>query len=336
MLLADLGATVIKVEALTGDPMRANESAFLACQRGKRSLALDLRNPDSRLIVARLVERADIVHHNMRLPAAARLGLDYDTLRGVKPDLIYGHVSAYGPKGERRDWPGYDQLFQSSTGWERESAGAGNPPTWLRFGMMDHLCAMGSAYALLLALIRRQATGEGSFVASSLLGASLMTMSEIVMRADGSLTPFHRPLNRDQTGVSPGRRILRCRDGWIALVGPDENAKEIEQLAGESCDAAISALKARGFQAVRAREDFSQPFLTDPANLALGLVARYTNPTYGELRHPGAFWSLTDAPLKLERAPPVIGQHSEEVLGEFGFSAAEIDGFLTTRLVRAA
>jgi crotonobetainyl-CoA:carnitine CoA-transferase CaiB-like acyl-CoA transferase len=334
MLLADLGATVIKVEAITGDPMRSNESAFLACQRGKRSLALDLRNPDAKQIVSRLVERADIVHHNMRMPAATRLGLDYDRLRAIKPDLIYGHVSAYGPQGERRDWPGYDQLFQASTGWEKASAGEGNPPTWLRFGMMDHLCATASAYTLILALIRRQMTGEGSAVAASLLGTSIMTMSEVAMRADGSLTAGALPLNSDQSGVSPGRRIVRCRDGWIAVVGEDA---AVEGVADESCETALAMLNARpSVRAVRARDDASRAFLNDEVNNTLGLVARYRHPVYGDLRHPGAFWTMSDVALRLDRAPPTIGQHSIELLDELGFSTEEIETFIAQKLVRAA
>jgi crotonobetainyl-CoA:carnitine CoA-transferase CaiB-like acyl-CoA transferase len=259
------------------------------------------------------------------MPAARRFGLDYETLEAINPRLVYGHVSAYGPRGERRYWPGYDQLFQAQTGWELANAGEGNRPTWLRFGMMDHLCAMSCAFAVLLALLRRDATGGGSQVAASLLGASIFTMSEQLMHADGSLTPPAPPLDRDQTGISPGRRLARCADGWIMLVGPDAEAPASELLAGLEVTRAIAMLRERGFQAVPAREEYGRAFLFDPDKLAHGLVARYPHPIYGELRHPGAFWSIPDAPLRLDRAPPALGQHGAELLDELGFSAEEIE-----------
>jgi crotonobetainyl-CoA:carnitine CoA-transferase CaiB-like acyl-CoA transferase len=138
MLMADLGADVIKVEATTGDPMRWADWPFAGCQRGKRTVALDLKSAASRPALEALVMWADVVHHNLRMPAARRLGLDSASLRSINPDLVFCHTSSYGPIGPRADWPGYDQLFQASCGWERAGAGAGNPPMWHRFGFMDH------------------------------------------------------------------------------------------------------------------------------------------------------------------------------------------------------
>ena len=91
-------------------------------------------------------------------------------MRAVNPDIIYCHASSYGPRGPRADWPGYDQLFQSSCGWEVAGAGEGNPPMWHRLGFMDHLCAMGSLISTLLALYHRDRTGQTQFAAGSLLG----------------------------------------------------------------------------------------------------------------------------------------------------------------------
>lgn len=333
MMLADLGADVVKVEPLTGDPMRSNESAFLGCQRGKRSLAVDLAHPGARAVIARLVSGADIVHHNLRLPSARRFGLDYPDLKAIKPDLVFGHVSAYGPEGDRRYWPGYDQMFQSSAGWELANAGEGNRPVWLRFGMMDHMCAMSLAYGMLLALIRRDRTGEGSQVAASLLGTSMLTMSDLAMRPDGTLTPDPEAMDRDQLGVSPGRRLALCTDGWIAMTGPDDAAPTADELAPLNCDKAIDLLRARGFTAVRVDERGGQAFLFDQANIDRGLVARYRHPTYGELRHPGAFWTIPDAPLALDRAPPALGQHGPYILNEIGFSSEEIARLAEERVI---
>ncbi|MCB2075930.1 MAG: CoA transferase [Rhodobiaceae bacterium] len=318
MLLADLGADVVKVEPPGGDPMRANESAFLGCQRGKRSIELDLRDQRSRPVVRALIEQADIVHHNIRLPTAEKLGLGYEELRAINPRIVFGHVSAYGPVGDRRFWPGYDQLFQASTGWELAHAGSGNRPAWLRFGMMDHLCAASLAFGLLAALYRRERTGEGSEVAASLLGASILTMSEVAMRSDGDLTVRFGDLDSEQTGASPGRRLTRCSDGWIAFAGPDDTAPDRSVTAALPCEAVIECLRERGFAAVRVPQGAGRTFLTDPANEALGLVTRYNHPIYGELRHPGAFWNMGPVRVGSRRAPPMLDQHRGEILAELG------------------
>ena len=221
MLLGDLGADVIKLESLQGDAMRKSaEWSFFGCQRNKRSIAIDLKSPEARTIVERLVKEVDVVHHNQRMPAAKKLGIDYATLRAINPRLIYTHVSSYGPRGPRKDWPGYDQLFQASSGWEYEGAGAGNKPMWHRFGMMDHQAALSSLYGTILALVERERTGEGQFVAASLLGASLLTSSETYLLLDGTLAPYAR-LDSRQMGLGAGDRLYQVADGWIALVADE-------------------------------------------------------------------------------------------------------------------
>lgn len=333
MLLADLGATVIKVEGLKGDPMRANGSAFLGCQRGKRSLSLDPARPEARPVIERLVRGADIVHHNIRLPTARRLGLAYEDLQAIRPDIVFGHVSAYGPEGERRFWPGYDQLFQASAGWELAHAGEGNRPAWLRFGMMDHMCAASLAYGLLAAFFRRDATGDGAQVAASLLGTSIWTMADVALRADGTLTAGPASLNTDQTGPSPGRRLEQCADGWIALYGPDAAAPRSGALAAVPVAQALEQLRAAGFAVVAVPEAGSKAFLNDPLNQRLGLVASYDHADFGQIRHPGAFWNLGGRPVRLDRAPPAMGQHSREILSELDFTNAEIDALVRSGTV---
>ena len=161
MLLADLGADVVKVEATTGDKMRHVQRVFAAVPAGKRGVALDLKSPAARPALEALVRWADVVHHNLRMPAARRLGLDYESIRAINPEIIFCHASSYGPEGERADWPGYDQLFQAAAGWEVLGGGEGNDPMWFRFGFMDHLCAMASTVATLLAVWHRDRTGHG-------------------------------------------------------------------------------------------------------------------------------------------------------------------------------
>jgi crotonobetainyl-CoA:carnitine CoA-transferase CaiB-like acyl-CoA transferase len=335
MLLADLGADVIKVESTTGDPMRPVARVFDGCQRGKRSVALDLKSAAARPALERLVKWADVVHHNLRMPAARRLGLDYETLRELQPELIYCHVSSYGPRGPRADWPGFDQLFQAQTGWEYEGAGEGNPPMWHRFGMMDHQCALASAFATLLAVWQRDRTGRGQFVSSSLLGASLLTVSETVVLPDGSLAPIPR-LDAAQTGLSASHRIYACSDGWVALAGEetaplcraldvsDSGALEAA-FAAVGRDAALERLAAQGVQAEAVRLDQLDAFLDDPVLRRLGLCVQYPHTTFGDVAQIGGLWQLGDLSLQLDRAAPALGEHTREVLSDLGLAAAEID-----------
>jgi crotonobetainyl-CoA:carnitine CoA-transferase CaiB-like acyl-CoA transferase len=327
MLLADLGADVIKLEASTGDKMRNVQRVFAACQRGKRGIALDLKSPAARPALEALVAWADVVHHNLRMPAARKLGLDYESLRAINPDLIYCHASSYGPEGERADWPGYDQLFQASAGWEVLGGGEGNDPMWFRFGFMDHLCAMASTVATLLAVYHRDRTGASQLVTASLLGAGVLTNSETYLQ-DGVLAVDAEPLDREQMGLSPGYRLYALADGWIALcareddqlaracqaVGAEDPAGLVAALAGAPQEATLAALRQAGVPCEPVQLDQGEPFLNDPLNRALGLVTSYPHAEWGELEQVGALWSLGDLDVSLELAPPALGEHTVEVL----------------------
>jgi crotonobetainyl-CoA:carnitine CoA-transferase CaiB-like acyl-CoA transferase len=330
-MLADLGADVVKLEAATGDPMRAQGWPFAGCQRGKRGLALDLKSPQSRPALEAAIRWADVVHHNLRMPAARRLGLDYESVRRINPDIVFCHTSSYGPTGPRADWPGYDQLFQAQCGWEVAGAGEGNPPMWHRFGFMDHQCAMSSTVATLLAVYHQDRTGQGQAVAGSLLGAGALTASETFKRPDGTLVP--RPtLDAMQVGVSPGRRIVELADGWLALAA--DQPAEIAALAaieleGRKVDDALADLNEAGVPAERARLAQRYPFFDDPANRAAQLVAEYTHVEWGKLEQPGALWFFGNQEVQLDRAPPALGEHTVEVLRAFGLAQAAIEKLLT-------
>lgn len=348
MLMADLGADVVKVEAAKGDAMRSQDWAFAGCQRGKRSVAIDLKSPAARPLLEALVRSADVVHHNLRMPAARKLGLDRESIAAINPEIIYCHTSSYGPVGPRKDWPGYDQLFQAQCGWEAVGAGEGNPPTWFRFGFMDHLCAMSSLVSTLLALYEKRRTGRVQAVAGSLLGPGVLTSSETYLRADGSVEPY-ATLDAAQTTLSSGPRIVQCADGWIALALRDaattESACAVLGIGG--ADELADAMSARPVaELVEAFEKASVPveavrehqrdlFFDDPANRAARLVAEYEHAEWGTLLQPGAMWDFGDLDVRLELAPPALGEHSTAVLTELGFSSSDLADLIAQGVVVA-
>jgi crotonobetainyl-CoA:carnitine CoA-transferase CaiB-like acyl-CoA transferase len=336
MLLADLGADVVKVEPLSGDIMRRVDGAFLGCQRGKRSLALDLKSPAAAEIVGALAGWADIVHHNIRLPAAQRLGIAPEQLAALNPALITCHVSSYGAVGPRKDWPGYDQLVQAQTGWEYEGAGAGNQPMWHRFGMMDHQGALASLLATLLALYHRDRGHGGQAVSASILGAGMLTVSETIVGPDGSLTPFHR-LDSQQLGVGPGRRLYQCRDGWIAMVADDAALArvDVDKFADGTIAEAMMMIAAAGGVAVEARTAQRDGFFDDASNRDLGLVVNYPHARFGRLEMVGAFWHFEGRPAVAARPHPEIGADSRTVLSDIGYATDRTAALIANGVVGA-
>jgi len=346
MMLSDLGADVVKVEGLTGDPLRRNDGAFFGCQRGKRSLSVDLKHESAAEIIAKLTEWADIVHHNIRLPAAHRLGIDYATLSEINPDLVYCHVSAYGPEGPRKDWPGYDQLFQAQTGWEYEGAGEGNQPMWHRFGMMDHQCALASLFVTLLGLYHRDNGHGGQAVGASLLGAGLMTVSETIVLENGSLTPYPG-LDQQQMGVSATRRLYRCKDGWVAFASDAaEIWNNLQRRTGKttvdgveaymrdlSVQGAIALAADCAIAASEAKTDNRDEFFKDAANLDKSLVASFNQSKFGQVDMVGTFWLFDGRPALPQHGIPDLGEHTAECLMELGFSPVEIGNLCRNKIV---
>ncbi len=222
-MLADLGAEVIKVEPLEGEAMRAAAYAVAACQRGKRSVALDLNAPEARPVVERLIRWADVVLHNFRVGVSARLGIDEETVARLNPRAVYCHASGFGTYGPRAPFPSNDALMQAVTGLERAVGGAGNDPlaaTWIPIDMAG---GWVTAVGILAGLYARATSGQGQRVATSLLGAGMLLQSGVFQR-DGEYIRGPE-LDGAQTGYGPGYRIYECGDGeWLALVVPDEES----------------------------------------------------------------------------------------------------------------
>ena len=213
-VLRHLGARVIKVEPVTGDPLRGFPQLFTPCNRGKERIALDLTRPETQPVVERLLRWADVVHHNLRASAASRLGIDRDRVLAVNPDIVYCMMPAFGRSGARAAQPGFDQSFQALSGAEVVLGGPEAPMNHPS-AFCDSAAAWLSAIAVEYGLLTRARTGGGTAIDCPAVASGLMAISGILGDADEpDLT-----IDPAQTGFGPAYRIYRCADGrWIAVV----------------------------------------------------------------------------------------------------------------------
>jgi crotonobetainyl-CoA:carnitine CoA-transferase CaiB-like acyl-CoA transferase len=337
-LMGDMGADVIKVEALTGDRIRFMHRYYQCAARSKRSIALDLTRPEAQPILARLVKWAEVLHHNMRPKGADKLGLSEAAVRQHNPDIVYSYVSAYGQRGTQGNRPGYDSIFNAIAGWEFENAGAGNKPVMNRPGTMDIFSAQSCLVGTMAALYAWRAQGKGYGIHSSMLGISAFCQGEVLIRADGTLTETCH-LTSDQTGFGPYHRIFQCSDeSWIAIaahseaeraglravLGGDE-ARFADAAHGFTAADLLAALEAESVPAdAIVFEDAMNRFFDNPLNRELGLVSVVEQPLYGSIEQPGEFWDFGDTPMHIVRACPTIGQHTDEIMRALGFTDAQI------------
>ena len=348
MILGDLGMEVIKVEPVAGDGMRMAATPFMGCQRGKRDIAINLKDPVGHDLALRLVGTADAVHHNMTKGTATRLGLDYDACRAVKPDVVYCNTYAYGLHGPLSDFGGLDPLYQASAGLEHEAGAVphGHDPLYYRYGMCDTSNAMLSVVGVLAALYHRQRTGEGQELWTSLMDGGTVFASDVLVRDDG--TPTYRPkLDRDQRGFGAGYRLYETNDGWVqvaairdehwaalcATLGVDPSADRATVEAGlESAFQTKTAvmwshaLDDAGVPNEVARQvNGGEAVLFDADAERLGLVAEYEHPILGRLRQFGATIDFSDTPGHIAGPPPRVGEDTRAILDELGYAGAEMD-----------
>ena len=346
-LMGDLGADVIKIEALSGDRLRHMHQFFQAAARSKRSLALDLTKPEAKPILERLVRWAEIVHHNMRFKGADKLGLGEENLHRLNPDLGFAYVSAYGQRGNRGNWPGFDTIFSALAGIEFENAGEGNPPITMRAGPMDMLTAHSCFVAASALLYLKRAGLPGRTLHTSMLGIVALVQGEQVLLPDGTLSETYH-VTSDQTGFSPYHRIYECEDGqWVAVAAlkPERQEALRSILGGDEAgfiDAAkartaadlLAALEVAGIPAdIVNYDDAMHRFFDDPLTRALGLATALEQPTYGLVEQTGIFWDMGDTPISITRPCPDVGQHTDEILRQLEFTDAEIADFREKKVV---
>src|SRR5579862_8743421 len=221
-ILSDLGATVIKINALYDTYWHSNHIAYMA-NRGKRSIALDLKDPRAMKVLRELVAKADVVQHNMRYDAAERLKIDYESLKAINPKLIYCHTRGF-ETGPREGLPGNDQTGACLAGVQYEDGGMtkGGKPLWSFTSLGDTGNGFLSAIAIIQALYHRDRTGEGQFCDTSIVNAQLLNTSYVVARPDGS--GFDRPrTDARQVGHGVVSRLYETQDGWLCVVAVTES-----------------------------------------------------------------------------------------------------------------
>jgi crotonobetainyl-CoA:carnitine CoA-transferase CaiB-like acyl-CoA transferase len=223
-MLGDLGADVIRVSQTAENPLIANQIQLL-CNRNKRSIALDLKNPEGLAVLLRMVEQADVVHSNMRYNALERLGLDYESLRKINPRLIYCHTRGH-ERGPRQYVEGHDQSASALAGvsWMEGGLDDGGRPIWPMTSVGDIGCGLLSAIAVVQALYHRDRTGEGQFVDTAIVCAHLLNTSSAWITADGSQAGPRHQLDAMQLGWNARYRLYHTADDrWLCLAAVTED-----------------------------------------------------------------------------------------------------------------
>ncbi|MEO7119077.1 MAG: CoA transferase [Candidatus Limnocylindrales bacterium] len=381
MLLADLGADVVKVEPPGGDPTRlygppyvAGESGYyLSINRNKRGVRLDLKQDAGREALRRLIARSDVLVENQRPGGLDRLGFPDDELARINPRLVHLSITGYGPNGPDADKPGFDFIIQAISGLMSitgQPDASGGEPTKVGVAIADLTTAMLGAIAVLAALRERdggseaiRGSGRGQRIDLSLLGS---TVSWLINQAANylvggmvpgrmgnfhpNITPYETFATADgQIAVAVGseRQWVRfCEATGGAELATDPrfatNGERVTnrgalrtQLAARfgarSSEEWLAALEAAEVPCGLVR-DLAQVF-ADPQLEALGMVETVAHPSIGDIRLTGIPFKLSQTPGTIRRHPPLLGEHTDEVLGELGFDAAEVQAMHDTDAV---
>jgi len=355
-VLANLGAEVIKIESPEGDPFRSDGGPFLACNRGKRGLGLDLKQPGAKDMFLDLVRQSDVVLDNYRFGVRKRLGVDYEALRQVNPRIISCSVNAYGDAGPRAPLPGFDPLLQAEGGMMAAQGGAAEPVLHT-IAVNDVATAGVVAFGIISALNARRRTGEGQEVITSLLAQSLtFQLGEVV---DYPGRPAAPSGGVDCLGLSAAHRYYECRDGWIAVaaetveeasallgaLGLDANPRDAlsaepegslagrlaEALAERSRDDALARLGQAGVPCapcVRGYDAYEDGWLAENR-----VFEAWRHGRLGEAVGVRSYADFSRTPGGFRFPVPDAGEHTRQVLAEFGLDAARIEALLAAGAV---
>jgi crotonobetainyl-CoA:carnitine CoA-transferase CaiB-like acyl-CoA transferase len=355
MTLADLGADVVKIEHPVGGdetrswgpPFVGGESAyFLSVNRGKRSVALDLKDEEGSDLALELCARADVVIENFRPGAAARLGLDGDAVRGRRPDIIYCTISGFGRR-QPLDRPAYDFIIQAESGLMSITGEPDGTPVKIGVALVDVLAGLNAVAAILAALHRRDRNGEGELIEVSLLDSAFAGLVNVAASALATGEEPQRYGNAHASIVP--YQPFRALDGWVAVAAAndslfrrlceaidrpdlsddnryatnDARVRHRESLIAEleavfatrGADEWVRALLAAGVPAGKLRGVAEAFRIAAEAGAAPTCVLPH--PTAGTVELPVPPFALL-GPSPATLAPPLLGQHTTEVLGELG------------------
>jgi len=362
MILAQMGADVIKVESLEGDAFRHFGFGFLGWNEGKRGLSLDFTTPEGREIILGLADRADIVVENLRPGRMARYGFDYAALAARNPRLIYMSVTAFGNRGPDHNQPGFDPLLQARSGVMAAQGGPHGHPVYLTCAICDYGAAMLSALGCVLALNARERTGRGQMCETSLLQAAMAFQAGEFCFYDGR--PAMENGDAEYRGAAALSRAYETGDSkWLFVdVKTPAQWRALANLCGHAADldfaaaarqpaagplaaalsehfrtrdrtAALAALRAAAIPATPVHR-FNDLF-DDPQVLANDLLLELEHSQFGKLVQTGILAQFAATPGRIDHAGPMLGEHTRQILADtLGYPPARIAGLLARKIVR--
>lgn len=357
--LADMGAEVIKVERPgTGDICRelyvsdvmieGESTIFHAINRNKKSYTADLKNPDDLFKIKQLIAKADVVMHNFRPGVMERIGLDYESVKQIKPDIIYAEVTGYGSEGEWKDLPGQDLLLQSVSGVTWLSNNNNENPTPMGVAVVDILAGTHIAQGILAALFRKIEQGEGALVQVSMFESILDFQFEVLTcyYNDGRQLPVRGAVNSAHAYIAAPYGLYKTKDGYIALAMT--NIPTLAELL--QCEQLKQFSNSNDWFCKRdeIKKTLAEHLKTEPIAKWLGILEKadiWCAPVlnYDDLvkeegyrllemelkvkTSRGVTVTTTRCPLRVdgqlllsERGAPMLGEHNEEIEKQFGIS----------------